>query len=148
MIPRILEPTPTARRSPSHAPPDVHFAPGTKVATGLAWFSIGLGLAEVLAPHTMGQLTGVRRPTLVFLCGLREIAAGVAILQSSGNPAPWVWARVAGDAMDLAVLAEPLASGDDEDRRRALIAMGAVAGVTLADIMTASELSAGKMAEG
>jgi hypothetical protein len=105
-------------------------------------------LAEVLVPHAMAQLTGVRRPTLVFLCGLREIAAGVAILQSSGNPAPWVWARVAGDAMDLAVLAEPLASGDDEDRRKALIAMGAVAGVTLADIMTASELSAGKMAEG
>lgn len=148
MIPRIMEPTPTIGGAPSHAPPDVHFAPGTKVATGLAWFSIGLGLAEVLAPQAMAEITGVRRPSLVFLCGLREIASGVAILQSSDNPAPWVWARVAGDAMDLAILAEPLASGEDEDRKRALIAMGAVAGVTLADVMTAAELSGGKMVEG
>lgn len=148
MIPRITEPTPTVGRAPSHAPPDVHFAPGTKIATGLGWFSIGLGLAELLAPHAIAELTGVRRPSLVFLCGLREIASGVAILQSSGNPAPWVWARVAGDAMDLAILAEPLASDDAEDRQKAVIAMGAVAGVTAADFMTAMELSGGKMAEG
>lgn len=148
MIPRILEPTPTNGLAPSHAPPDVHFAPGTKIATGLAWFSIGLGVAEVLAPQAMGRITGVRRPALVFLCGLREIATGVAILRSSANPAPWVWARVAGDAMDLAILAEPAVTGDGEDRTKALIAMGAVAGVTAADVMTAAQLSAGKLAEG
>jgi hypothetical protein len=96
----------------------------------------------------MAQITGVRRPSLVFLCGLREIATGVAILQSSSNPSRWVWARGAGDAMDLAILAEPLASGDSKDRKKALVAMGAVAGVTVADVMTAAELSAGRMAEG
>jgi hypothetical protein len=148
MIPRILEPTPTAGQAPSHAPPDVHFAPRTKIATGLGWFSIGLGLAEVLAPHAMAEITGVRRPSLVFLCGLREIATGVLILSSNDNPAPWVWARVAGDAMDLAILAETVATGESEDRTKALVSMGAVAGVTAADVMTAAELSAGKMAEG
>lgn len=148
MIPRFIEPTPTVGQAPSHAPPDVHFAPGSKIATGLGWFSIGLGLAEVLAPRAMGRVTGVRRPALVFLCGVREIATGVAILRSSGNPAPWVWGRVAGDAMDLAILAEPLTTGDSRDRTKALVSLGAVAGVTLADVMTAAELSAGKLAEG
>lgn len=148
MIPRFAEPTPTIGQAPSHAPPDVHFAPGTKVATGLGWFSIGLGLAEVLAPRAVGRIAGVRRPGLVFLCGIREIATGVAILRSSGNPAPWVWGRVAGDAMDLAILAEPLTTGDSEERTKALVSMGAVAGVAFADAMTAAQLSAGKLAEG
>lgn len=147
MIPRITEPTPTRGLAPSHAPPDVHFAPGSRIATGLGWFSVGLGLAEVLAPQAMARITGTRRPGVVFLCGIREIATGIAILRSS-QPAPWIWGRVAGDAMDLAVLGEAYATGDDDDRTKALCAMGAVAGVTVADVMTAAELTAGRMAEG
>jgi hypothetical protein len=147
MIPRFPEPTPTVGGAPSHAPPDVRFRPGTKVATGLAWFSIGLGLAEVLAPRAMGRITGVRRPGLVMLCGVREIATGVMLLRSC-DPTPWLWGRVAGDAMDLALLAEPAATGEPEDQAKALIAMGAVAGVAIADIATATEMTAGRLAEG
>ena len=37
--------------------------------------------------------------------GVREIAAGMGILGSrNGDRAPWVWSRVAGDALDLASL--------------------------------------------
>src|SRR5690348_12180327 len=51
------------------------------LAAGLGWFSIGLGLAELVAPKAMAQLIGVpddetnRRILQGF--GVREIASGV-----------------------------------------------------------------------
>jgi len=33
--------------------------------------------------------------------GIREIAMGLGIL-AGRNPTPWIWGRVAGDALDLA----------------------------------------------
>ena len=71
-----------------------------KVATGLGWFSIGLGLAELLAPrqlsHFIGMEDGGRKTTVLRTYGLREISAGVGILMQP-KPAGWLWARVAGD---------------------------------------------------
>src|ERR1043166_6790031 len=52
-----------------------------QVTNGLGWFSIGLGLTEVLAPRALCRFLGVKNHTfLVRLMGLREIAAGVGIL--------------------------------------------------------------------
>src|SRR3954463_3788576 len=72
-----------------------------QVARGLGWFSIGLGLAEFLAPRAIARISGVRRnTTLIRLLGLREIAHGVAIFvqdSKTGKPAEAVWARVGGD---------------------------------------------------
>src|SRR3982750_2637825 len=51
-----------------------------KLARGLGWFSIGLGLAELLAPRGVARVAGVRgNTTLIRLFGLREIASGIAI---------------------------------------------------------------------
>src|SRR5437763_17191827 len=97
---RIVTPTPTRGNAPSHSPPDVRYTPGEGLARLLGWFSIGLGLAEVLAPDTVAELSGTPYPKLLQACGLREIVCGVGIL-SSKQPAGWVWARVAGDALDL-----------------------------------------------
>ena len=47
-MPRITAPTPTRGPAPSHSPPDMHYAPGIGLARALGWFSIGLGLAEIL----------------------------------------------------------------------------------------------------
>ena len=67
-----------------------------KVATGLGWFSIGLGLAELLAPrqlsHFIGMEDGGRKTTVLRTYGLREISAGVGILMQS--PAAGVQSRV------------------------------------------------------
>jgi hypothetical protein len=112
----------------------------------LGWFSIGLGLAELLAPRAVADLTGVRSPGLLRLYGLREIACGVGIL-SSARPAGWLWARVAGDALDLATLAGAAAHGDG-DSGRALAAGIAVASVTLMDVACAAQLSAAAALEG
>ncbi|HTS78821.1 MAG TPA: SRPBCC family protein [Bryobacteraceae bacterium] len=101
----------------------------------LGWFSIGLGAAELAIPGTLSKLIGVRdrhRPLLRSM-GLREIAAGVGILVQR-QPAGWMWARVAGDAIDLSLLGVALNSSHTR-KSRAEIATAAIAGVTALDIV-------------
>jgi hypothetical protein len=111
------------------------------LARGLGWFSIGLGLAEVLAPRSLTRALGFNgQERLVQAYGLREIATGVAILAAK-DPTPWIWGRVGGDALDLATLA----GGFHEDNRQkgnVGLALGAVAAVSAVDIYCASALSA------
>jgi uncharacterized membrane protein len=115
----------------------------TRRARGLGWFSIGLGASQVLAPRAVARLTGVGdtwgRSMLMRLFGLREITAGVGILSGRRSGA-WVWARFFGDIIDLATLGSALRS---RKARRARVAesIGAVAGVTLLDYLTARQLS-------
>ena len=109
---------------------------GGPLATGLAFFSIGLGLYELLAPRHLTRSLGMRgQEQLVQAYGLREIATGVAIL-ASRDPSPWLWGRVAGDALDLALL---LAAGTKR-RRRVAGAAAAVAGVAVPDVGEAIRL--------
>ena len=71
------------------------------MARRLGWFSIGLGLAEVLAPRALTRGLGMEgNEELVQAYGLREIVTGIGIL-SSDQPAPWIWGRVGGDALDM-----------------------------------------------
>lgn len=116
---------------------------GDALATGLGWFSIGLGLAEVAAPGKVAELIGVRDEEktrrLLQIYGLREIAAGVGILLQP-RPAGWIWGRVAGDVLDLGTLATALKS-ETTDRNRAAIATAAVLGVTALDVICGQRLS-------
>ncbi|MBA3556546.1 MAG: SRPBCC family protein [Gemmatimonadales bacterium] len=114
-----------------------------RVATALGWFSIGLGLAQLASPRGVSRLIGVseseeNRKTMLAI-GMREIASGVGILTQSQR-APWVWSRVAGDAMDLALLGRGLNSRHT-DRNRLAAATAAVVGVTLLDYLTSHQLS-------
>jgi hypothetical protein len=111
-----------------------------ELARGLGWFSIGLGLAEVIAPRSLGRMLGVRHPHIWRGFGLREIAAGIGILTSE-NPEPWVWGRVAGDGLDLASLSTGLC-GRDARPLSALAALATVAAVTFVDVYCAQELGA------
>ncbi len=134
-------------RPPSHAPADVPYAPGLQLARRLGWFSIALGAAEILAPRVVERVSGIRGPNLLRVYGLREIGVGLGILQSK-QPAGWLWARVAGDALDLTTLAVPLASSSTRRRRQALGATLAVVGVTLADVLCAVQLTTAAKVEG
>ena len=70
------------------------------LARGLGVFSIALGLVEVVAARSLTRALGMEgNEALVRLYGLREIATGVGIL-ASNDPTPWIWGRVAGDALD------------------------------------------------
>jgi len=84
------------------------------LADGLGWLSIGLGLGELLAPRALTRFLGMEAYAgLIQAYGAREITTGIGIL-SQDDPAPWLWGRVAGDALDLATLAAGLA----DDRAR------------------------------
>jgi hypothetical protein len=105
----------------------------------LGWFSIGLGLAELLAPRSLSRFVGVRdHGPLVRMLGLREITSGVGIL-TRPRPRGWLWSRVAGDAMDLALLGAAFRSYRGRPVR--LAAAAAVAGVALLDVICSRELS-------
>jgi hypothetical protein len=73
----------------------------------LGWFSIGLGTAQLVAPRLLCRAVGAdpegSSPLVMRLMGARELAHGGGIL-ASRRPAPWVWSRVGGDALDLALL--------------------------------------------
>jgi uncharacterized membrane protein len=114
-----------------------------RLADALGWFSVGLGLAQLVAPDRMTRLVGAhdgpRSRTLMRTLGMRELASGVGILSSS-SPGPWLWARVAGDMMDLAILGN-VAASDDARSTRALAATAAVLGVTALDAFAGQRLT-------
>jgi len=143
---RITTPTPTRGSAPSHSPPDVRYAPGIDLARALGWFSIGLGCAEIMTPGAVSKLTGVRRTGLVQAFGFREVVTGLGILNSP-QPAGWLWGRVAGDLMDLAIL-NTARTSNGHRRSGTLESMAAVAGVTALDVLCGLQLSAAAALEG
>jgi uncharacterized membrane protein len=103
--------------------------------------SIGLGLAELLAPRAVGRAIGVGdRPAIMRMVGVREIVTGLGIL-SERAPGAWAWARVAGDAMDLALLGAA-SNSPDADPRRIAAATAGVLGVAALDVYSGQRLSA------
>jgi hypothetical protein len=113
----------------------------TPFGRALGWFSIGLGLAEALAPKTMAKAIGAEGyEGVVCAFGLREIATGIGILSGERPAAGWLWARVGGDALDLAFLGMAAACNRDNGGRVA-IAAAAVGGVAMADLLCAQRLA-------
>jgi hypothetical protein len=110
------------------------------MARGLGWFSIWLGLAEVLAPRALTRGLGMEgSEQLVQAYGLREIATGIGIL-SSDQADPWIWGRVGGDVLDMATLATGLQQ-DNPKKENVEIALAAVAGVTVLDFVCGFSLA-------
>lgn len=114
-----------------------------RLAKGLGWFSVGLGLAELLAPRAIADISGVskERTGLIRLYGLRELAAGIAIF-SQEKPTGAMWSRVAGDALDLVSLSIACTSPDAK-RGRITFATANVVAVTALDLICAKQLSNG-----
>lgn len=106
------------------------------LAKGLGWFSIGLGVAEIAATRPLARLIGLRDDGMTRWVmrgmGVREITSGVGIL-SRPRLAGWVWSRVGGDAVDLALLGLSLRARRNSPGRL-LGAIGAVLGVAALDV--------------
>jgi uncharacterized membrane protein len=117
-----------------------HHRKTDRLARALGCASLGLGVVQLTAPYAVSRLSGVddspwARIT-VPLVGLRELSHA-AVLLGSRRPAPWVWTRVAGDALDLTLLGCAVADRTGWRRRRAMAATAAVAGITAVDLYTA-----------
>jgi uncharacterized membrane protein len=112
------------------------------LARFLGWFSIGLGAAQVFAPGAVARLLGVKkRPALFGFLGIREITSGIGIL-TVRRPAAWLWSRVGGDVMDLALLGLALVV-THRARGRLAAVTAAVAGVTALDLLCSEQLTDG-----
>jgi uncharacterized membrane protein len=111
-------------------------------ARGLGWFSLGLGVAQLLAPRGVARLIGIRDDErtchLLQTIGIREISSGAAILTNTESAGP-VWMRVIGDVMDLGLLGLAMQS-EDTERDRVVAATAAVAGITMIDALSAVQL--------
>lgn len=104
-----------------------------KLAKGLGWFSIGIGLAELVATKTLCRALQMEdKRGLLRGFGAREIANGAGILAQPMR-APWVWARVGGDLLDLTALSRSLRRASS--KKGLFIATVAVAGVTAVDVL-------------
>jgi hypothetical protein len=110
---------------------------------GLA--SLGLGIPQLLAPGRFAEAIGLRDDsrsrTLIRMVGIRELAAAAGILVlERPRPAGWLWARVAGDVKDLALLVAALATKPERpDRLGAAIA--AVLGIGATDVVAATRIT-------
>jgi hypothetical protein len=114
-----------------------------QLAQGLGWFSVALGVTELVAAESLCKFLGLAgKERLVQAYGARELLAGVGILANS-NPAGWMWSRVAGDALDIATLFCAHGPGKWNAER----AMALVTAVTVVDIACAQGLEANKAAQ-
>ena len=130
------------RRIPDDTPRGNH-----ALITALGWLSIGLGLAQLVAPRGLARASGLRgvSPFWIRAIGLREMACGVGLLRGETRPA-WRWSRIAGDAMDLSLLGAAMASRRHARTRLAATA-AVVAGVTAIDYIASAQLAPRKLSE-
>jgi uncharacterized membrane protein len=115
------------------------------VARGLGIFSAALGLVQLVAPRQFARAIGApdRADRIARFVGVRELAVAPPLL-ARRRPVSWTVLRVAGDAMDLAMLGMLVAGrhrDGKESRRRALVATAAVAGITAIDAWTTKQLA-------
>jgi len=109
-----------------------------QAAKGLGVFSMAVGLTQLMAPNWLGMKAGVgAHPTLTRICGARELASGIGVL-SGRKPAPALWARVAGDVIDIGLLG--MALFKSARRGRVALMLGVVLGASLLDLIYARRL--------
>lgn len=103
-----------------------------RLARALGWFSIGLGITELIAPGRIARTLGLDdKESLIRAYGARELASAIPTL--SVDKPIGLAARIGGDALDLGTLATAL-HRDNPKRRNAVIATAMVAGITLLDL--------------
>lgn len=114
-----------------------------RTASGLGWFSLGLGLPQLLVPGLVNRIAGLRDDAdsraAQRVVGVRELAAAAGIL-GTPRPTPWLWARVGGDAMDLVLLGRAWARHRGSTPRL-LATTASIAGVTAVDLLTAMTMT-------
>jgi hypothetical protein len=115
-----------------------------ELARFLGWFSVGLGSTQLAAPRALCRLIGADAdglaPKVMRLMGARELTQGIGIL-ARARPTTWMWSRVAGDALDVSLVA--LTAVRNPGRRaRAAFALANLVPVAIADVFESRHLTA------
>ena|SRR5947209_18589811 len=111
-----------------------------RLAQFLGVFSVILGIIELIWGGVIARHTGLADyEWVVRIYGLREIMNGALIL-ASDDPTPWIWLRVAGDALDAGTLIWGYWR-DPSHWLGVVISFIAVTPVVIADIYAAMKLS-------
>ena len=111
-----------------------------KLGRALGWFSLALGVMELVAPRRITRALGMEGSEgLVRAYGARELGAG--ILSMTPEKQVGLWSRVAGDGLDMATLVTVLRP-DNPKRGNVGLALGLVLGITLLDIMAGQLVTA------
>jgi len=126
-------------------PKVIHSGPSSlgtpdRMAKALGWFSIGLGLTELIAAERITRALGMEgKEALVRAYGVREIGQGIVSLSPDKHLG--LWSRVAGDGLDIATLMTAMRD-DNPKRENVGIALATLMGVTLLDIIGAQGVTA------
>jgi len=106
-----------------------------RLGNALGWFSLGLGLVELLAPRPITRALGMKgQEGLVRAYGVREIGSGMLSLSVDKNLG--LWSRVGGDGVDIATLITAYRS-DNPKQQNVATAIAMIAAITLLDVMAA-----------
>lgn len=147
-FPRDRGRSPARTPSPSYLTSDPRRRPDPAtraLAQGLGWFSIGLGLTELAYGSSLARWLGMPRSAPVIRTyGVRELVQGVGIL-GSGDPTPWISARVLGDALDITTVLPGLESPNGR-KHNVLLALLALVSVTAVDAICAQNLAKAPLA--
>src|SRR5687767_6518461 len=123
-----------------HSPHALSRESADALARGLGWFSIALGAVEVLGGRSVARWLGMEQhEKLIRAYGVRDTRTGGGI-PAAPEPTPSIWGRVAGHALHPATLGKGLTDPNAE-RDRVVMATGAVAGVTVLDVICANALT-------
>jgi len=107
-----------------------------RLGRALGWFSIGLGMVELLAPRRVTRALGMEgKEDIIQAYGVREIGAGMLTLSLEQDLG--LWSRIAGDGLDIATLTIGGLRRSNPKRENVRLALWAVIGVTLLDIVAA-----------
>lgn len=113
-----------------------------RITTGLGFAQLALAAFELARPGALARSIGLRQNhTFLKGFGAREMATGAGLFgwRRGRGRSLWIWARVAGDAMDVATIA-PALSRSNPRRNAAFVALGIVAAVTVIDVLCAKAL--------
>ena len=111
-----------------------------RLARGLGWASIGVGLAVTAAPVPLMNAFGLGdRPKLGRFLGARDLVIGAGLLLQGQSTAAWVRARGIADALDGALILGGAATGAFR-RDRAPIGLAAAAGSSALSLWVARRL--------
>ena len=110
-----------------------------KLARGIGWLSILVGLQLVVAPRSGTRIFGMgERPTLGRVMGARDLVVGAGLLRND-DTRTWLLARGINDALDAAIILGGAASGIFP-RNRALVGFAVATSLSVGSLLLARRL--------